>query len=197
MNRQDHLTVLRSIVQRLVLIPKPDQLVLTVTLTDINAELDQSLIHNILESIRFRSIGSTLNRNCPLVIGITGRTPGTVLFLNIHPDTPILVDAVITGCLCAALCEPVSQTFRCTLTHNTMRRDSVNRHRPLPGMVRTQLRISHHRTVRVCHYSSPSFFSSSFSALSWSCSNTLCSFVGIGSPRYAAFSTSDNPSLEI
>lgn len=56
MHRQDHLPGFRLVVQRLVLIAKPNEFVLTVTLADINAELDECLIHNIPESIRLRCI---------------------------------------------------------------------------------------------------------------------------------------------
>ena len=41
------------------------------------------------------------------------------------------------------------------------------------------------------YYTSPSF-----SALSWSCSSTIFSLSGIGSPRCPAFSRRDTPSLE-
>ena len=162
-NRQDHLPALRRIIQCLILIPEPNQLILAVALADIDTELNQLLINDIPECIRLCSIGSTLNRNRPLVIGVTGRAPGTVLLFHIHPDTPVLVNAVVAGCLCATLCKPVTKTFSCTLAHNTMRRDPVDRHCPLSGVVRTQLRISHHRTIGISHYSPPSFFSSTAS----------------------------------
>ena len=196
MNRQEHLPALRRIIQRFVLIPEPDQLVLSVPFADVDAEFDQCLIYYIPERIRLRSIGSALNRDCPLVVIIAGRTPGAVLLFHIQSHPAVPVYAVVAGCLRGLLLKPFSQAFRRTLAHHAMRRDPVNAVRPLPGMVRRKLLINHHRTVRVCHYSSPSF-SSFFSLLSCSCSSTLWSFVGIGSPRYAAFSTRLSPSLEI
>src|SRR5699024_4172353 len=162
----DHLAALRRIIQRLVLIPEPDQLVLAVTFADVDAELDQRLIHHIPESIRLCGIGSALDCDRPLVIGITGSTPGAVLLFHVQADTSVLVDAVITGCFCGGFGKPVSKSLYRTLAHHAVRRDAVNTVRPLPRMIRTELFICHHRTICKCHYSSPTFPSVS-EVLSW------------------------------
>ena len=99
MNREDHLIRLRAVVQRLVLITEPDQLLLSVPLADIHAEGDQLLIHHIAESVRLRSIGSTLDGDCPLVVRVAGTVPGAILLLHIQPDAAILIDSVVGACL--------------------------------------------------------------------------------------------------
>ena len=51
MDRQHHLIRLGRVVQRLLLVPKPQQLLLAVSLTDIHAQHNQLLIHHIPEGI--------------------------------------------------------------------------------------------------------------------------------------------------
>lgn len=45
---QDHLAGLRRVIQSFILIAEPDQLVLSVSLADIHAQLDKCLIYNSL-----------------------------------------------------------------------------------------------------------------------------------------------------
>ena len=81
MDGQHHLARLRLIGESFVLIAEPQEFRLAVTLTDIHAQLDERLIYNVAECIRLRSIGRALDGDCPLVVGIGGRTPGAVLLL--------------------------------------------------------------------------------------------------------------------
>ncbi len=60
--------------------------------------------------------------------------------------------------------KPVPQTFCCTLTYYTVRRYSVNLLRSQSGMVRTEQRIRHQRTITVSHNHSPSSSSSDASS---------------------------------
>ena len=76
MHGQDHLAGLRFVIQRLVLIAKPQELRLAVALTDIHAQLDERLINDVTERIRLCGVGRALDGDCPLVVGIRGRTPG-------------------------------------------------------------------------------------------------------------------------
>ena len=72
---QDHLVRLRRVVQGLVLVSKPDELLLAVAFADINAELDQRLVDDIPEGVGLRSVRGALDGDCPLVIGVTGGAP--------------------------------------------------------------------------------------------------------------------------
>ena len=96
---QHHFIRLRIVAQRFRLISKPEQLGFTVALADIHAELDESLIHNILKRIRLGGVGCALNGDCPLVICIAGRAPAAVFLLHIHPDSSVCADAIVAACL--------------------------------------------------------------------------------------------------
>ena len=82
MDSQHHLIRLRLITECLILITQPEELFLAVALADIHAELNERLIDHILKRIRLRGVGRTLDSDRPLVIGIAGRTPAAVLFLD-------------------------------------------------------------------------------------------------------------------
>ena len=165
MDGQHHLIRLRTVVQRLVLIAKPDQLLLSVPLADIHAEGDQLLIHHIAESVRFRGIGGALDGDGPLVVRIAGTAPGAVLLLHIQSHTTILIDAVVGTCLRGAFRKPVSQSFRAALADHTVRRDAVDAVCPLPGVIRAQFLIGYQSAVRISHRFLPSPVSGIHSAL--------------------------------
>ena len=132
MDRKDHLSGLRSVSQRLILIPKPDELVLSVALADIDAELDQRLVDNIPEGVGLRGIGGALDRDGTLVVGVAGGTPAAVFLLNVKADAAILVDTIVAGRLRGGLGKPTAQPLRCALANNTVRRDPVNTVSALP-----------------------------------------------------------------
>lgn len=104
------------------------------------------------------------------------------------------VYTVVGRCLHGGLGESVSKIICRTLTDHAVRRDAIDGMSPLPGVIRAEFGVSHHRTVRISHYSLSSFPSVS---RSWICYSTAFSFSGTGSPRCAAFSVSDTPSLEM
>ena len=198
----EHFIRLRLIVQRLIFITKPEQFFLSISSADILTQINQTLINHLLHSIRLRPVRSALNRHSPLIIRITGSTPGAILLFHIQSDPAILINAIIRRSLGRRFMKPVSQTFCCTLTYYTVRRYSVNLLRSQSGMVRTEQRIRHQRTITVSHNHSPSSSSSDASSetpslLSCSCSSTSFIFCGIGSPRCPAFSSKLTPSLEI
>ena len=142
-NGKDHLTGLRCIVQRLIFIPEPDQLGLSVALADIHAQSDQLLIDHITECIRLRGVGRAFDSDCPLIVGIGGGTPGAVFLLNIKTDPSVLVDAVVRRCLGGCPGEPVSKPLRRTLPDHTMGRDTVNRMCSCTRVVRAEFGVCH------------------------------------------------------
>ena len=96
---QHHLVRLRSVVQRLGLIPQPEQLRLAIALADVGAKLDEPLVHHILERIRLGIVAGALNGDGSLVVGCGRGTPGAVLLFHIHSDPTIDTDAVVAACL--------------------------------------------------------------------------------------------------
>lgn len=96
---QHHLVRLRSVVQRLGLIPQPEQLRLAIALADVGAKLDEPLVHHILERIRLGVVAGTLNGDGSLVVGCGGGAPGAVFLFHIHSDPTIDTDAVVAACL--------------------------------------------------------------------------------------------------
>ena len=130
----------------------------------------------------------------PLIVGAAGRTPRAVLLLHAKGDLPILSDAIIAAGLSGRAGKTSADALRRQLANHTVGCDPVNRMRPLPGVVGAEFCVRYKGTVCVSHYSLPSF---PFSALSWSCSNTVLIFSGIGSPRCPAFSSRLTPSLEM
>lgn len=69
-NRQDHFTGLQLIVEHIVLIAEPEQLVIAAALADVHAEFDEHLINDIFERIRLRGIERALDSGCSLVVGV-------------------------------------------------------------------------------------------------------------------------------
>ena len=202
MYSQNHFIGSRLIVQSLCLITEPQQLGLSITLANVRTKLDQLGIHNIIECIGVCSITGALDCNRTLVVSIGRRTPGTILLFHIQSDPAIPIDSIIRRSLGRRFMKPVPQTFCCTLTYYTVRRYSVNLLRSQSGMIRTEQRVRHQRTITVSHNHSPSSSSSNASSgspslLSCSCSSTSFIFCGIGSPRCPAFSNKLTPSLEI
>ena len=198
----EHFIRLRLIVQRLIFITKPEQFLLSISSADILTQINQTVINHLMHSIRFHLVRSTFNRHCPLIIRITGSTPGTILLFHIQSDPAIPIDSIIRRSLGRRFMKPVPQTFCCTLTYYTVRRYSVNLLRSQSGMIRTEQRVCYQITITVPHNHSPSSSSSNASSgapslLSCSCSSTSFIFCGIGSPRCPAFSNKLTPSLEI
>ena len=191
MDGQHHLVGGGSVVQRLVLVAEPDEFGLAVALADVHAKGDELLIDHILKRIRLRVVGRALDGDRPLVVCVGGGTPGAVLLLHDKRHTPIAADAVVAGRLLGSRREDAAERLNGALTDYAVRRDAVDAVRPLPGVVRAEFGIVHERTVCVCHYSSPSF-----PARSCSCASTSFSFSGMGSPRWAEFSSRLTPSLE-
>ena len=66
---QNHLVRFRGVVQRLGLIPQPEQLRLAIALADVGAKLDEPLVHHILERIRLGIVAGALNGDGSLVVG--------------------------------------------------------------------------------------------------------------------------------
>ena len=197
-HRQDHLVRLRRVVQGLVLVAKPDELLLAVAFADINAELDQRLVDDVPEGVGLRGIRGALDGDRPLVVGVTGGAPRAVFLLDVKTDTAITVNAIVAGGLRRGLGKPVTEAFRCTLADDAVRRDAVDGMCSLPGVIRAELGVSHHLAVSISHcYFRPfvregarhhtlpltTGYSSLFSDRSCSCSSTIFSFSGIGRPR--------------
>ena len=191
MDGQHHLAGCRGIVQRLVLVAEPDELGLSVAFADIHAKGDEFLIDHCLECIRLRVVRRALDGDRPLVVCVGGGTPGAVLLLHDKRHTPVAADAVVAGRLLGGRREDAAERLNGALTDYAVRRDAVDAVRSLPGVVRAEFGIVHEWTVCVCHYSSPSF-----PARSCSCASTSFSFSGMGSPRWAEFSSRLTPSLE-
>ena len=140
---QNHLIRCRRIVQRLVLVPQPEQLGLAVPLADVGTKLDQRSVHGTVHSVRVGQVAGALDGDSPLVVCRTGRAPAPVLLLDTKRHTTVLADAVVTACLPGGTGEAATDTFRRQLPHHTVRRDAVDAVCPQAGMVRAEVRISH------------------------------------------------------
>ena len=151
MDGQNHLIRCRRIVQRLVLVPQPEQLCLTISLADIGAKLDQRSVHGTVHRIRVGQVAGALNGDGALVVCCTGRAPTSVLLLDTERHTAVLADAVVATSLTARAGEAAADALGRELTHHAMRRDAVDAVRSLSRMVRTELRVNHHGAVGVCH----------------------------------------------
>ena len=98
-NGQHHLVRLRSVVQRLGLIPQPEQLGFAVALADVGAKLNEPLVHHVLKSVRLGVVAGTLDGDSSLVVGCGGGAPGAVFLFHIHPDPTVHADAIVAACL--------------------------------------------------------------------------------------------------
>ena len=194
MDSQHHLIRLRGIVERLILIPQPEKFLLPIPFADVRTQFHEGIVNSSGHCVGMIQIAGALNGDCPLVIGAAGRTPGAVLLLYAKGDLSVFPDAIIAAGLSGRTGKTSADALRRQLADHTMGRDPVNGMRPLPGMIRAKFCVRYEGTVCVSHYSLPSF---PFSALSWSCSNTVLIFSGIGSPRCPAFSSRLTPSLEM
>ena len=154
---QYHLIRLWIVVQRFRLVPKPEQLGFAVAFADVHTELDERPVDDVLERIRFGGIGSALDGDGSLVVGIGRRTPGAVSFLNIHTDPSVCADAVVAAGLLRSGQKDVAQRFHAALTHHAVRRDAVNAVGALSGMVVRKFGVGHHGTVRISHIIRPPF----------------------------------------
>ena len=139
MDGQHHLVGCRAVVQRLIFVSEPQELLLSVPLADVNAKGDELLVDHILESVRSRGIGSALDGDCPLVVCIGGGTPRAVLLLDIHSDSAIYADAVVAAGLPGCGQKNPAQGLYAALTHYAVWRDAVNGVRALAGVIRTEL----------------------------------------------------------
>lgn len=148
---QNHLIRCRRIVQRLILVPHPKQLRLTIALADVGTELDQRSVHGTVHRIRVGQVTGALDSDSPLVVCRTGSTPAPVLLLDTKRHSTVLADAVITACLPGGTGEAAADTFRSQLPHHTVRGDAVDAVCPQAGMVRAEVRISHQGTVSIYH----------------------------------------------
>ena len=95
MNGKYHLVRLRIVIESLCLIAKPEQLRFAIAFTDVNAEFDERLIHNITKRIRLRGIGSAFDGYGSLVVCVGRGAPGAVLLLYVHTDTAVRSDTVV------------------------------------------------------------------------------------------------------
>ena len=191
---QYHLIRLRGIVQRFVLIPHPEKFLLPIPLADIRTQFHKRIVHGCGHCVGSIQVAGALDGDRPLVVGTAGRTPRTVLLLHAKGDLPILSNTVVTAGLSGRAGKASADTLRRQLSHHAVGCDPVNGMCPLPGVVGAEFCVRYKGTVCVSHYSLPSF---PFSALSWSCSNTVLIFSGMGSPRCPAFSSRLTPSLEM
>ena len=101
----------------------------------IDAELDERVIYGTVHGIRLIHVAGAFDGDSPLVIGIAGRTPAAVLFLDTERYPPIRTDSVVAACLTACAGEAAADALRRKLTDHTMRCDTVDAVCPLPGMV--------------------------------------------------------------
>ena len=128
-----------GIVQRLIFVAEPQELLLSVPLADVDAEGDELLVDHILESVRSRGIGSALDSDRPLVVGIGGGAPRAVLLLDVHTDAAILSNAIVAAGLPGCGQKNPAQGLYAALTHHAVRRDAVNGVSALAGVIRTEL----------------------------------------------------------
>src|SRR5699024_5951984 len=189
-----HLIRLRRVIQRLILISQPEKFLLPIPFADVRTQFHEGIVNSSGHCVGMIQIAGALDGDSPLVVGAAGRTPRAVLFLHAKGDLPILSDTIITAGLSGRTGKASADALCRQLTDHTVRRDPVNGMRPLPRVVGAEFCVRYKGTVCVSHYSLPSF---PFSALSWSCSNTVLIFSGIGSPRCPAFSSRLTPSLEM
>ena len=151
MNGQHHFICRRSIVECLIFITQPQELLLPVTLADIDTELDERVIYGTVHGIRLIHVAGTFNGDRPLVIGIAGRTPAAVLFLDTKRHATVRTDAVVAACLTARAGKAAADALRRKLTDHTMRCDTVDAVCPLPGMVRGELGVNNEWTIGISH----------------------------------------------
>ena len=144
---QDHLVRLGGVVEGLVLVAQPEQLLLAVALADVHAERDELLVHDILEGIRRGGVGRALDCHGALVVLRGGGAPRAVLLLYAKKHPPVCADAVVARGLFRGRHKNVAQRLHGALAHHTMRCDAVNGVGALAGMVRAEFRIVYERTV--------------------------------------------------
>ena len=144
---QDHLVRLGGVVEGLVLVAQPEQLLLAVALADVHAERDELLVHDILEGIRRGGVGRALDGHGSLVVGVGGRTPRTIALIHAQQHPAIHADTVVAGRLTGRRREHVAQRLHRTLAYHAMRGDTVDGVGALAGMIRAEFRIVYERTV--------------------------------------------------
>ena len=95
MHGEHHFIGLGRIIQGFCLVAEPQQLLLAVALADVDTELHEGIIDNRLESVGRLGIGGTFDGDRPLVVGIRGGTPRTVLFLDVEGNRAVQCNAVV------------------------------------------------------------------------------------------------------
>ena len=136
MDSDHHFIRFGGVIQRLLLIRKPQQFFLPVTPADIRTQFNERGIDCTVHGIRLFRIAGALDGDRPLVVSVAGGTPGTVLLLHIQTDTAVFINAVVGGRFRGGSGEPVAKPLRRTLSDHAVGRDTVNRVGTLPGMVR-------------------------------------------------------------
>ena len=68
-------------------------------LDEMESFFDERPVDDILERIRLGGVGSALDGDGSLVVGVGRRTPAAVLLLHIHTDPAVRPDAVVAACL--------------------------------------------------------------------------------------------------
>ena len=82
MDSDHHFIRLRCIIQSLVLVSKPQKLLLAITLADIGAERDKRSIDLIIHRIGLRHVRGTFDGDGSLVVCIGRGAPATVFLFN-------------------------------------------------------------------------------------------------------------------
>ena len=153
MNRDNHFIKFRNIIQRLVFVTKPNQLIFTISATNVNAKVDQFLINGIIHGVRICHITRTFYCNSSLIIRVTGTAPTSVSFVYTKNNPSICTDSIITGRFYTLARKAVSNCFGRELTNHTMRRNSINGMCSSSTMIRTFYSAINQTTIT--HYNHP------------------------------------------
>ena len=149
-----HITAV-SVVYAVRLVRRPDQFLNPVSLTDVSHQVDQGGEGLVVYGVGVFRIRRDFDRDRAVVVGATGRTPGTVLFFDIHSDSAVDADAVIRRRLSGSRREDISQGFDRTLADDTMDRDRVDLLISGTGLVRGNFGVAYKGTI--AHFQSRPF----------------------------------------
>ena len=134
------------------LICGPYKLLDTVSLTNINEQVDECGIGLCIDCVRLFGVTGDLNRDCAIVVRRVRGAPRAVFLLDIHADTAVVADTVVAGRLPGSRREHVAEGLDRALTDHAM--DSYGIDFVVTGarFIRRDFRIVYERAVTHFRY---------------------------------------------
>ena len=102
------------------LICGPYKLLDSVTLANINEQVDECGIGLRIDRIRLFGVAGDLNRNCAVVVRCVRGAPRAVFLLDIHTDMAVIPDTIVAGRPPGSRCEHVAEGLDRALTDYAM-----------------------------------------------------------------------------